>query len=93
MFELVQVIVWIAFGLYLFIDGGVPIVSGKGALFFLVGPFVAGYLLAVPIEVTLLRFLDLFPRQSSSFFPLHVVSAACIGMGLTYLGFLLVNLI
>jgi len=93
MFELVQVVVWLGYGLYLFIAGGVPIVSLQGGLFFLLGPIVVGYVLAVPIEVTLLRILDLFPRQSASFFPLHVLSAACIGLALTHLGFWLINLI
>lgn len=93
MFELVQVVVWIGYGLYLFIAGDVPILSLRGGLFFLLGPIVVGYALAVPIEVTLLRLLDLFPRQSTKFFPLHIISSACIAMGLTYLGFYLVNLL
>ncbi len=93
MFELVQVIIWLGYGLYLFLANGMALFSGQGALFFLLGPILAGYVLAIPIEIGILRILELFPRDTPGFFGWHVLTAVVVGVLLTRLGFFLVTLI
>lgn len=93
MFELVQVIIWLGYGLYLFVANGIALISGQGALYFLLGPIVVGYLLAIPIEIGILRLLELFPRDTPGFFGWHVLTALVVAVVMTRLGFYLITLI
>ena len=69
------------------------LLSGQGALYFLLGPILVGYLLAIPIEIAILRILELFPREAPGFFGWHVLTAVVVGVLMTRLGFYLVTLI
>lgn len=93
MFELVQVIVWIGYGLYLFMANNMELISGQGALYFLLGPPIVGYVLAIPIEIAILRILELFPRDTPGFFGWHVLTALVVAVIMTRIGFFLITLI